>query len=208
MLFMVVATLMSFLGTATADTGAVPRPAAVTTSAAGDAPIAKPYAFEASIAKLRPHLLLRADGTFALAPSAARAGVPTDLYAQVVAGMTGINGLIQRGVLVARPDLSMGLVGASGDVISVLAAGVNRVNIHWWGIEVRLDSTNANRVAAALAGGGSAAAVLALIFGPVAAGVVAAVALVGSAAIYYCNSAGTGVRIVKPVVGPAYCTAQ
>jgi hypothetical protein len=167
----------------------------------------KPYAFEAAVAKLRPHLLLRKDGTFALAPSAARAGVPIDLYAQVVKGMAGINDLIQGGVLVTRSGLSVGLVGAGGDVISVLAAGVNRINIHWWGIEVRLDSTNANRVAAALAGGGAVAALVA-IFGSVPAAVVAAVLGISSAAIYYCNSAGTGVRIVKPIVGPAYCTAQ
>lgn len=184
---------------------AFPGPA---TGASADAPIAQPYAFEAAVAKLRPHLLLRTDGTFALAPSAARAGVPADLYAQVVNGMAGINDLIQDGVLAARPNLSVGLVGPGGDVISVLAAGVNRVNINWWGIEVRLDSTNANKVAAALAVGGSAAGVLALIFGPVAAGVVAAVVLVGANAIFYCNAAGKGVRIVKPFVGPAYCTSQ
>jgi len=89
--------------------------------------------------------------------------------------------------------------------------GVRRYSSWWQGtvVVVMLNSCNASRLAAALAAGAGAATLVAIlsVAGAVPGGIVAAVLAIGSAAIWYCTSNGTGLEIHKAWYG-SWCTNQ
>lgn len=86
----------------------------------------------------------------------------------------------------------------------------------WWGKQYKLSSKDANKLAAALAGGGSATGIVALVCSGtivglpcgVVAGVAAGLQGVGAAAIYWCNAGGKGININLFWNGWVTCTSR
>lgn len=86
----------------------------------------------------------------------------------------------------------------------------------WWGIQYKISSKSANRLAALLNGGAGVSGIVAAICGGsivgipcgVAYGVAAGLLAIGGAVVSWCNSKGKGININKPWVGPIYCTSR
>lgn len=86
----------------------------------------------------------------------------------------------------------------------------------WWGKQYKLSSKDANKLAAALAGGGSATGIVAAICSGtivglpcgVVAGVAAGLQGIGATAIYWCNAGGKGININLFWNGWVTCTSR
>jgi hypothetical protein len=165
-------------------------------------------AYEEAVRLLDPYVVLTEEGTFALTATAAEAGVPQATYDTLAGDMAEINKLLR--LEDGSPGVAVAVPGQPESENGILAQE-NRIIIHWWGIEVWLDSTNSNRLIGVLTGGGGVAALLVAIFGggPVSAAVVVMVGAIAVGALVYCNASGRGVKIIKPIPLPLpYCTSQ
>jgi hypothetical protein len=164
---------------------------------------------DATVRKLDPYVVVQKDGTFALTASASQAGVSQEQYDRATRSIEEINGLILTSGVQATPT------GTDAGAPIHIQSGVNGLWVRWWGFELKLDSGNANALAAILGGGGGVGAVdqvrnfLLRLFGFAPAPLVGVIAIAGSAVLYVCNRNGTGINFQKLYVTPlGRCVAQ
>jgi hypothetical protein len=159
------------------------------------------------------------DGYLYLNIDAESAGVDCDYYDKIVADMDYVNSMIASGYLVADEEGQLAItdtyiskvrenvinirssVIADGDTLivkekpSIVAfaySGVNKVVWRWYGVDLYLNSANANRVASGL---GIGAALGALFPDPVVSKAIGVALGVNSGIIAYNNAKGRGVII-------------
>ncbi|WP_139195175.1 hypothetical protein [Curtobacterium sp. MCBA15_001] len=128
-------------------------------------------------------------------------------------------------------DFAVGFVAAGGTVTNVAVAqsevdrlrgnaaamracsGRNSADVTGLQANVYLDSCNASRIVAGLAGGAGVAALVGIItaatgIGGAAGGIAAALLSIGSAAVAYCGSNGRGIGFHVLPVGPPWSRSQ
>ncbi len=144
------------------------------------------------------------------ASEALRLGGDPATVEQVAIGVTAGGGVVLG--LAVDPSAVSATRSLTSEISIMGCVGETNVTTQWFGLQIKLNSCDANRLIGTMTGGGGVAGIIAVLastgVGTVVAGVAAGILAIGAGVVAWCAADGNGLILDYSYAGPSWCAGQ
>jgi hypothetical protein len=166
---------------------------------------------EAQMHKFTSTLTMRGGTMQFDAAAAIRMGGDPDIVQDVATGVLAGGGTV-TGIRIRAAAVRTIANLARTTAAKSSCAGKTNISGQWFGLQIKLNSCDTNRLVAAMTGGGGIGAIITVLassgIGTVAAGVAAGILAIGAGIVGWCAANGRGVILDYSYVGASWCASQ